>query len=69
MNNSKESINSSKEIEYIQERKSSKMDVENHGIGLQKINEIVARYNGKNEYKVEDNCLINQIVLLNVLEF
>lgn len=62
-------INDIKEIEYIQERKSSKMDVENHGIGLQKINEIVARYNGKNEYKVEDNCLINQIALLNVLEF
>ena len=54
-------INDIKEIEYIQERKSSKIDTENHGIGLQKIDEIVAKYNGKNEYKVEDNCLINQI--------
>ena len=62
-------INDIKEIEYIQERKSSKIDTENHGIGLQKIDEIVAKYNGKNEYKIEDNCLINQIVLLNVLEF
>lgn len=62
-------IDDIKEIEYIQERKSSKNDAENHGIGLQKIDEIVAKYNGKNEYKVEDNCLINQIVLLNVLEF
>lgn len=62
-------ISDIKEIEYIQERKSSKNDAENHGIGLQKIDEIVSKYNGKNEYKVEDNCLINQIVLLNVLEF
>ncbi|WP_346678540.1 GHKL domain-containing protein [Erysipelatoclostridium sp. An173] len=62
-------IDDIKEIEYIQERKSSKNDAENHGIGLQKIDEIVAKYNGKNEYKVEDNCLINQIVLLNILEF
>ncbi|OUQ06992.1 hypothetical protein B5E92_10245 [Erysipelatoclostridium sp. An15] len=62
-------INDIKEIEYIQERKSSKIDAENHGIGLQKIDEIVAKYNGKNEYRIEDNCLINQIVLLNVLEF
>lgn len=62
-------INDIKEIEYIQERKSSKIDTENHGIGLQKIDEIVAKYNGKNEYKIEDNYLINQIVLLNVLEF
>ena len=36
---------------------------------MQKIDEIVAKYNGKNEYRIEDNCLINQIVLLNVLEF
>lgn len=62
-------INDIKEIEYIQERKSSKIDTENHGIGLQKIDEIVAKYSGKNEYKVEGNCLINQIVLLNVLKF
>ena len=62
-------ISDIKEIEYIQERKSSKNDAENHGIGLQKIDEIVSKYNGKNEYKVEDNCLINQIVLLNVLRF
>lgn len=62
-------INDIKEIEYIQERKSSKIDTENHGIGLQKVDEIVAKYNGKNEYRIEDNCLINQIVLLNVLEF
>lgn len=62
-------ISDIKEIEYIQERKSSKNDAENHGIGLQKIDEIVSKYNGKNEYKVEDNCLINQIALLNVLEF
>lgn len=62
-------IDDIKEIEYIQERKSSKIDKENHGIGLQKIDEIVAKYNGNNEYKVEDNCLINQIALLNVLEF
>lgn len=62
-------INDIKEIKYIQERKSSKIDVENHGIGLQKIDEIVAKYSGKNEYRIEDNCLINQIVLLNVLRF
>ena len=62
-------IDDIKEIKYIQERKSSKIDAENHGIGLQKIDEIVAKYNGKNEYRIEDNCLINQIVLLNVLEF
>lgn len=62
-------IDDIKEIEYIQERKSSKIDIENHGIGLQKIDEIVAKYSGKNDYRVEDNCLINKIVLLNVLEF
>ena len=51
------------------EMKSSKSDSENHGVGLKIINEIINKYNGKNDYQIEDNSLINTIILLNVVNY
>lgn len=57
------------ELIYLMEMKSSKSDSENHGVGLKIINDIIEKYNGKNDYQIEDNLLINTIVLLNVVNY
>lgn len=57
------------ELIYLMEMKSSKSDSENHGVGLKIINEIINKYNGKNDYQIENNSLINTIILLNVVNY
>lgn len=57
------------ELICLMEMKSSKSDSENHGVGLKIINDIINKYNGKNDYQIEDNLLINTIILLNAVNY
>lgn len=62
-------LKENKDIKYIETKTSSKEDEENHGIGLLKINEIINRYDGNNNYQVINTHLINKIFLLDVIKY
>lgn len=57
------------DIKYIETKTSSKEDEENHGIGLLKINEIINKYSGSNNYQLVNDHLINKIILLDVIKY
>ena len=52
---------------FIKEGYTSKKSKNNHGIGLTIINEIVNEYHGINEYHQTEDCLINDIILFDVI--
>lgn len=62
-------LKENKDIKYIETKISSKEDDKNHGIGLLKINEIINRYDGNNNYQVINTHLINKIILLDVIKY
>ena len=45
----------------------SKENKNNHGIGLTIINEIVDEYHGIDQYRQTDQCLVNDIILFDVI--
>lgn len=55
-------------LENITLGKTSKMDKENHGVGLISINEVISIYNGDIEYSISKSNLRCNIILLNVFE-
>lgn len=62
-------LKENKDIKYIETKTSSKEDNKNHGIGLLKINEIINKYSGSNNYQLVNDHLINKIILLDVIKY
>ena len=51
----------------LKEGYTSKENKNDHGIGLTIINEIVDEYHGINQYQQTDQCLVNDIILFDVI--
>ena len=51
----------------LKEGYTNKENKNDHGIGLTIINEIVDEYHGINQYQQTDQCLVNDIILFDVI--
>lgn len=60
-------INQDFDMNLILDKKTSKDDKENHGLGLTNITNIIEKYQGSIDYQEVNNQLITNITLLNVI--